>query len=249
MSDLSDKINYQDLARWDIVQESAPLLNNGYFIDVNTHKITCNDGYGWDTPWIYLGSRKNKEVENCRQRKLTFDTFGTFPEGCLDCWKVFIKPITVRGLFNTYDVLCRLDYPGKCGIDLRDYTPHTYLGVVYCRGREQGDERYETVRAEITKELGKDTEVFLKPYCTELQQKFGSSYQRKDLTEDDLGWDELVKKHFDLMEGQLNPPQIVKNHVMRFWLAWAWADEDKSAMVYNDGKPLTEPQRHQKKGE
>lgn len=82
------------------------------------------------------------------------------PYGCRACYKIWIRPGTLRALFALKDVLDGTPYSSKIKVEaLNPLSPNVYLGIVY--GGDLGATRaaYTALRAAITAAPGLGAEI------------------------------------------------------------------------------------------
>jgi hypothetical protein len=228
---------YEDLVRHDVIAMAAPLFEKGWFVGLNG-KITCIPRIEHNLPWIFI---KKHEQHNCGMwHKIYFETFKIIHSGCLSCHKVVVEPKNVKQLFKLHDLMIRLNYPSKCGVDLRPYTNSQYAGYFYCWSQEEVEAREKKVKPLVKKYVGQTTKVWSKRYCTEFENKWGTEgYQPPDHKK----WEKIVDESFEIPPealGTHDQPEIVKKHVKRMWLdIAAFHYKDETARQFHHGQPLS----------
>jgi hypothetical protein len=148
------------LTQSNVINGMKDLFDSGWYVDIATKKITCKPGVDHNTPWIYVNPNPNMYCGLYRQVFLT----GKFVHSyCMGCFKVVVKPRTVKELFALYDLQLNeakpKDWYCKCGIEERKYVPVQYGGYFYCRGLDQGKKRWLQVRKLVDKMISKDVPV------------------------------------------------------------------------------------------
>lgn len=246
---LIDEYSLDNLVNGDILTDTGnKLLSAGYIIRAKDKKITpVFHSVSSDVPWVYVRPNNTRECNFWHQ--IVFETYGLFPTGCLNCWKVVVRPRTVKELFmlheyqnNVYDNFC------KCGIEVRKYVFGNYGGYFYNDSLEQGMDCYRRVREDITKFISPNIPVILKRACTEYEMKYGDSRKWEELITDAMFQRiEMLKANIDLNEienneSQMNKegisysqPPFVKVAVMRLWLEHAYSLGDETALEFNEG--------------
>lgn len=223
------------------------LLNEGWYIDMDSGKITCKGraSHDPDRPWVYTNPDPERK---CGVYTAIADHFGFIPQPCLDCWKVVVKPRTVHELMELYKLQMKFtaDCQGtdrfcKCGIEIRDYVPQNYGGYFYCNSQEQGLERWQEVR-DLVNKINPKIPVTLKRYCTEFEMRYGDSDKYKQPP----GAEKLQAEIFDIIDWEElndNPPQpqSLINHILTKWFKHAWSRGDMSVILFNDNQPLFTP--------
>ncbi len=127
---------------------------------------------------VYLGkvNKINDVVTNCVYRLGIFTEKRAISKLCLTCFKVQILPATFYSLMKTCMLLKYIEFPRdnfrKCMVELRDYSPYAYKGVIYCESEEEAEKCSEIVQ-EALKAAGVTDVVYeLSHGCTE----FGMAY-------------------------------------------------------------------------
>lgn len=85
----------------------------------------------------------------------------------------------------------KLGYPAKAGIETRKTVDGLYGAYFYCRGVEQGRERFDDLRALIPPHIP----MILKRYCTEFEIRGGRHFpsnETEDATREDIAWEEML---------------------------------------------------------
>lgn len=195
------------------------------------------------TPWHYI---KPSEGDCYLHMSVIFGVMAQrakiqfVPEYCMGCWKVVVRPKTLKQLFALEKLQKEMNLPSKCGIEVRNYVPALYGGYFYNRSKEQGQECYEKVREAVNAcpELGEDIDIYLKRACTEMEQKFGETDKWKDVTDEQR---EIEKTVLSLIaydpSGQKQPPHFVA-HVHKTWIEWAFQHGDETYKEYTNGLPI-----------
>lgn len=229
---------YEAIQGRDIIDVLTPLLNDGWYIDNETGRVTCSTGMKWDVPWIYPNPNPNM---HCIFNFNLYEMVRIVPRYCRDCFKVVIRPNTVAQLIRLYELMTTkfisLGLYCKCGIEERKYVHGNYGGYQYNRGLKQGKERYKTIRNMIDLYIGSDVGVILKRGCTEMELNTGPS--KKYVVPE---WaDELEDKIMEVVElpkKNLPTPKFLAAHVIRKWLEFAWDRGDKTCLEFSDGIPI-----------
>lgn len=231
-----------ELMATDIIEPLEFMLKPGagYYIDPITGKFRIVlAAAGYDHPWIYYVNDKERY---CALYQHFFRAFKMIPRRCMKCWKVVVAPRTIVELFTLNDLMVAhpemLDC--KCGVELRDFVGRNYGGYYYNNSLKDGQAKYEAVRALVDEHLSPEVPVILKKYCTEFEMLKGPSkaYNRP---KDADHWEDLFFKHVTLENYSEDQPEIVKRHIQRKWLEFAWARGDMTVKEFNNGEPLYTP--------
>ncbi len=260
---LIKEYDVRQMVKFDLIGKLKTLLNKGgYVLRPEDGKIVIAiPSKVYDGPWIYTRPDPDK---NCALwHRVLFNLVEVFPTKCLDCWKVVVRPKTVKQLIALLEVQETL-YPGfcKCGIEVRKYVHGNYGGYFYNSSKEEGLESYRIVRALVDEHLSTGVDVTLKRYCTEFELKFGPSNEIEATlergffindegktvtvpTRDEIDiWEGIVENAFDLHSEQSPQPGIVKMHVVKGWFERAYEIGDKTCLEFSNGeafftKPIT----------
>ena len=206
-------------------------------------KFVCNVTANWDTPWVHV---KQSYQSNCYLWKtIIFDHIVQVnlpkdqwfvPVGCQDCWKVVVRPSTLKQLFALESLQRRLDRPSKCGIEIRQQVFGNYGGYFYNRGLEKGLECYKVVRTEIDKhdELGPQVPVLLKRGCTEMEHGVGPS-DKWEVSETQIALELEIKDRFVNDVKIVPQSEHAMRHVRQTWIEKAYEWGDPTVFEYIDG--------------
>lgn len=239
---ITEQYSLENLVNADILEKGKALFAQGFSIRPRDNKIApAVPGKSFNVPWVYVCPDDSKDCGFWHQ--VIFDTYGLFPLGCLDCWKVVVRPKTVKQLFALHEYQdseykysrTKNGTPAgycKCGIELRKYVHGNYGGYFYNSSLEEGLQCYEKVRADITKYIGADISVTLKRACTEYELKYGDSSR----------WEELLEKgSYEDKDGNVitvPPLDVLKQKIEAIKLNVSMTAEDMQAEEgYNVQQP------------
>lgn len=234
---------YLKLTELDYITKLKPLLEkNGYKMRIEDGKfVPRNVASAVEVPWVYVKTDANSRCDI--YHNVFHQVFDHVPSYCRECYKVVVRPKTIVELFDLYEFQRRMDVPCKCGAEKRPEVFGLYGGYFYCRGVEQGQERYAQVRKLVNEKLSVDTPVLLKRYCTEFEigpKALGPSNEMPDATEDEITWENTICNlipRFGVSTPQADH-QIA--YVMRAWIHWAYQNGDETYKTFTDGSPLFE---------
>lgn len=246
MKNLADEYDYGKYRLGDLFEPIRDALSTGRFVlDAQTGKIRPREKFlsDWDTPWFHT---KHLDGANCGLwHRFMFDYYNFIPSGCMNCWKVVVRPQWLEDLFKLMEFQLELDKPSKCGVELRPNVYGVYGGYFYNRSKEEGQERYEEVvkgceKYNINFLIGKDGPIkpLLKRGCTEFEMEKGPSDQWKQSPEDKL-LEEIICKHTDI--SPLEQPRVNRVHVIRKWIEQAYSVGDPTVWMFNENQPYYKP--------
>jgi len=235
-------MNYQDLVRNDVVYLVEELLRRGsYKFRDGDGKLVGDFITSYNTPWRHVKHLHGYDCE--KWHRVMFDIIGAklpqrfVPSRCQECWKVVVRPRTLKELFHLLDIQLRLNRPSKCGIERRETVHGLYGGYFYNRSIEEGMERYVEVRREVDEHISPDVVVILKRGCTEFEHACGDSkYWKVEPWQAAL--EEVIEQWICTYDMEKPQPELVLNHVYREWIEFAYANGDGTYKEFTGGKPL-----------
>lgn len=232
---------YLFLAKNDILERIKPLLEKqGYYLRDEDGKVTVELHQTWNTPWHHLYD--NGKSDCYLWHSIIFDVCGFIPAGCLNCFKVVVRPKTLKQLFALLDLQKELGRPCKCGIETRPNVFGLYGGYFYNRSLEEGLECYKAVKEAIENDSVLNPiadKVILKRACTEFEMACGRSDQWT-ITEDNYKL-ELALGDLIVRKTPIPQPDYVLYHIHANWIKWAWAAGDETVYEFTNGIPLYQP--------
>ena len=255
--ELSKYSLYKHLKAFDVLAMLKPLLDGGgYQLRLVDGKIEMkNPQMAKDTPWIHV---RHKTGFNCGLwHQIYFDVVSMslpaderfVPRHCQDCYKVVVKPRTLKQLFELLKIQKALNHPAKCGIEPRESVHGLYGGYFYNKGLQAGTECYHMVcnalfdndlLAPLLEELderGKTTRVLLKRACTEYEHACGPS-DKWEVTPEQKIIEDRLEQYLVIDEMNLRQPEHVIFNVQRRWIEWAWKNGDPTYAEFTGGEPL-----------
>jgi hypothetical protein len=198
-----------------------------------------------EVPWHYV----NPEMDCFMWSDVLFESVSkqiekTFvPSYCQQCFKVVVRPKTLKQLFALEALQIKLGRHCKCGIEVRGYVPALYGGYFYNRGLEEGLERLEEVREAVHADplLGPDVDVFLKRSCTEMERAMGRSDEWPEPTAGQLELEALIMRTIDHKDFIQRQPEAFVRHAHRRWIEWASRNGDETYLEFTGGRPIKAP--------
>lgn len=256
---LASMYDGRSIVSCDPVPKLDKLFQKGYIVNEKGRIVQGMKSKIVDPPWIY--TRGNPALKCTLWHEIMFGAFGVFPEPCLDCWKVVVRPQTVKELLILLEVQENLtSLYCKCGIEVRPFVPALYGGYFYTRSKDEGNEALEEVKRLVHYNIGENTPIMLKRYCSEFELAFGPSDQiestlvrgyflhpeRGKVPVMSLGemqvWRNAVNVLFDLDEPDVSPqPVWIRQHIIRKWFEFAWNHGDMSVKEFFGGENLYTP--------
>ena len=219
-----------DLSFWNatekfVIDKLQPLFAANKFVIELDGKVKPMKKLTLDLPWVFI---RGRDFGDCYlYREVFFDVFGIVPAFCqYFCWKTIIKPRTVVELFKLYEVLRRLNYPGKCGIEVRPHVKGSYGGYVYNNGKEEGLSRQPFIRKAVDEDISPDIPIYLKRGCTEFEHAIPTS--KWQVSPDQNAVEQILMAIFQPESVPVYQPQWIVNHVKRSWIYQAWNVGDET---------------------
>ena len=236
------------LSAFNVINKFGHMLDQGWFIDPDSRKMTCSQGIDWRREWMFVNSDPKR---CCNLYQEIFKACNFIPEKCLNCWKVVVKMHTVQQLWDLWqwqeqwvkghehkDRFC------KCGPEKRVYVRSKYGAYFYCDSKQEGLLRKEEVKAELSKLFGhigkfEDglVEVTLKRGCTEMELGTCSSteYVKSDF---ERYCEERIMAFIDRPKVNPRLPKELAEYVLLQWFKYAWSINDMTVKQFNGGKDL-----------
>lgn len=231
---------YVNLDKKDYITKVSDILKQGYKIRVEDGKFVPGaTAMGHGAPWVYTKTYPGYRCDIAHS--VFWELLHHIPNQCRKCYKVVVRPRTLEELFNLYELQEEMGVPCKCGMELRDTVNGLYGGYFYCKGVDEGRERYKQVRELVDERLSKETPVILKRYCTEFELGGKPSNETPDCTEEELQMEEQIYFLFPSVGGSNVHPDHVKIHVMRRWIDYAYKNGDETYKLFTRGSPLYKP--------
>jgi len=198
----------------------------------------------YNTPWIHS---KGAPWKHCGLDHHTmFNKFGIIHPRCQNCWKVCVTIPTFDKLIKMENMQQLPEWrtrAGKCGMEMRDYTPKFYGAYFYNNSIDEGRDTYHDVVDAVEKYVGHvskekdDVNVILKRGCTEFEMIKGPSpFWHNTVAEEDMI--KNIEAYVSLPNMQAHQDQMVKNHIRLTWVMWAHMNGDMSYIPYNGGHKL-----------
>ncbi len=232
---------YSELDKKDIIDRLMPALSRGNYIIKSNGliKSVVTEAVGFLTPWLH---QKHAENLKCNLwHFIMFNHYGWFvPSQCQDCWKVVVSPRSLSELWKLKNLQHKLDMPSKCGIEVREYTAKLYGGYFYNKGLYNGRACYKAVREAVNDVISPDVPVILKRSCTEFEMAFPKS-STWQITDEQMEIEEALTDKVEETNNPAGQPDIVRTHIKRVWIHWAFAGADPTYKEFTDGKPLYAP--------
>lgn len=220
---------YEDLVFIDILAKIGPgikplparMTENGVIVLHGYHPI--------DDPWLHSGHDVNRD---CGMWQAWFNLYSFVPKECRACWKVVWEGRTFDQLWRMMEVQEEMGKKGmvcKCGREGRYYSGKVgfYRAFWYAPisdGLKGGRELYKRVADWLAKEpLLAGESLQLKRGCTEFERTYSPSDIWNELA-NEYGWDVLQMICDSSFTTNPNHAQaeIIKTHVKRSWIEWAW---------------------------
>lgn len=248
--EVEKELNYYDwIVSNDIFEWVKPLIeNSGWRWRESDGKIYSQLKPSIvETPWHHV--KTDYRLKCGLWHQIMFDLVGNklpnnqkfVPSKCQNCYKVVVRPKTVKQLFALKNLQGELNCPSKCGIERREAVHGLYGGYFYNVGLKAGLEKYEIVVEAVKKNkyLGKEIadKIILKKACTEYEHAVGDS-AKWEITDAQLHIEGLLERWLIMDDVELIQPEKMIHHVHRRWIEWAYANGDPTYAHFTGGKPL-----------
>ena len=232
---------YSELDQADIVDRLMPTLQKGAYVVKSSGRLesVAPDGIAWNSPWLHQTNALNLKCN--LWHFVMFNHYQWFvPSQCQECWKVVVGPLSISELWKLKDLQWKLNMPSKCGIEVREYTSKLYGGYFYNKGLYNGRRCYDIVRKAVSDEISPDIPVLLKRACTEFEMAFPKSSTWK-ISDEQMEIEEFLTDRIDDVGNPAGQPDIVRTHIKRMWIHWAYGQSDPTYAEFTGGQPLYPP--------
>lgn len=240
---------YEIIMAQDIVEHFRPLWErSGFKVRESDGKFEGNPQSAVEGPWHYI--RHQHGFDCFTWHHVLFDIFSKprvlgypfVPSGCHDCYKVVVRPQTLKQLFLLEKLQMACNWSCKCGIEVRDSVHGLYGGYFYNKGLEAGLKRFKDVRKAINEieGLGWEVPVVLKRACTEFELECGPS-DKWTITPEQLKIEEMVDQYLVKDDVIRTQPEHVVKHIHRKWIEFAYKHGDPTYLEFTNGTPLFRP--------
>lgn len=217
------------------------------------HPLTRQGGWHWtaegklkmntpaqpsETPWVLAPTRIpgiNEIGMDCGLLH-SFFNYATQKQSvhsfCMDCYKVVIMPETKEQVHKIAEWQDGTGWSCKVGAEIRNYVKDRAWGAYfYCRGLEEGRERYKEVRKWVDGNLGVNVRVILKRGCTEFEQALGDSDKWELIPGQEI-LEEEFSSIIDYEPGTYPQAPAIIHHV---WDKWdEWEKEQVHTITYHE---------------
>ena len=230
---------YEKMKAMDVVAPVAADVKNKA-VELTDEKIVVTEKLVEDMPWVH--QRLAEDRECTRHSTVYSKLYGFIPQNCHHCFKIVVRPKTLRDLFKVREIQKKLDRPSKCGIEEREHVHALYGAYWYCpisEGLKGARELYKTVRAEVEASLDQGTGVILKRGCTEMELAHGPS-DRWTYTAAHAQQEMHLDSRYEVKRRDKIQPEYLEARTIRRWIEWAYSHGDATYLDYTDG-PLTRP--------
>lgn len=223
---------YEKLLGVDPIQRVENLVDQGAFdLDENSNIIVPGVAYFANHAWVHTA--KDTQRRCMKWYQIYWAKYGLISAGCHGCFKVVVRPLTLKQLFGVYEVQQRMGLPAKCGIERRQNSRGLYRGFWYAplsQGLEGGRDLYKKVRTKL-KQSGLDLKMILKRGCTEMEQARGASDQW-EYTPQMAMYEDVLDAVIVEMPTSKHTPKVLDMHIQRKWIEWAWEMGDPTVWEY-----------------
>ncbi len=231
---------YEELMSIDVIGPIEQELSSGVLDIGLDSKIrhTLPKVCGVQSPWIEVGKRER----NCPLwLGYYLNKYGLISRNCFNCWKVVVRPKTLKELFVLFDLQKEMDLNAKCGIERRPKSGFKgwYAGFWYGpfgEGLEGAKKLHRKVEIKIKEKLGFQTKVILKRACTEMEDMAGPTndwaYPKGQHKIEDL-----LDATFDIPITPNFQPGFIRTYTMVKWIRWAFEHGDDTVKEFVDKFP------------
>lgn len=189
------------------------------------------------TPWCH--SKTSPEKRCGLDHNIVFENWKIITPRCMHCWKVCVTLESFEDTLKCEQLQRRMDYPAKCGMEMRDYTPKFWGAYWYTNSLEEGRERWAEVKAALKEHVSDYAaeHCILKRACTEFEMAKGPS-PYWHITDEEYAFLEHIESFIKTYDTNAEQQDMVKRHVHLMWVLWAHMNNDMTYVKYNGDKKL-----------
>lgn len=238
---------FEDLCSIDLITPIERAIATGHMPPPNTEgKIQLENAWDPERNWVDVCYDPNRRCDLWLD--VIFRYYRIVPRGCRSCWKVTVRPKTLKQLMDVSEIQHKRNINAKSGIEKRDYTGNKggYAAFWYAPldgGLKGGRELYDLVKKDL-----KDTglEPSLKRGCTEMEMAYNPSSKWDEIAKNN-GWDarEDILNDFFIKGKRVEEPILVyKTHSLISWMKYAKAHGDPTIVEFMEEHNLVRPVEH-----
>lgn len=247
---------YTDIKKRNLIRTAGALINNGS-LTVRESDARLKMNLEIDTKGIWshvkIGTWCNCDLWALIAfdgiiKKLPPDQWFV-PIACQTCFKVVVRPQTLKGLFALEKIQIALNHPSKCGLEVRPYVFGIYGGYFYNQSFADGAKCYKMVTEaikndgylgphikEYEKKLGREL-IVLKRGCTEYEMALGDS-DKWTLSAENMEFNAILSERLVVDQLGYQQSDFERDNAHHTWMETAWASGDETVLEYMDGQPL-----------
>jgi len=141
------------------------LLESGQMIYKTDGTLELQMRNSHNNPWYYVRGDGDRLCVVYHQ--IISKIIQGVPIHCQNCWKVVVRPRTLKELFLLAEVQESCEHTCKCGTEPRNYVHGNYGGYFYFRSRNEGEEGFEDIKKMVSEKISPDVPIIFKRGCTE----------------------------------------------------------------------------------
>ena len=219
---------FEDFSEIDVIRPVKHLVDNGSLKLGKDNTIIVTKEIGVQCPWKFQNMLQDRKCNLWHD--IYFNKYGHQAKGCFNCWKIVVKPKSLKELMQMVSLQKKLDLPSKCGIDKRNYTDCLYSGYWYCPlegGLDEARKLYKTVKKEVRKKVH-DMSIILKRGCTEMELRKGPSDSWEWTERDEMLEALLDSVYREETRAGIEQIPILGVHIFTEWVRWAFMHGDET---------------------
>lgn len=189
--------------------------------------------------WIFACREKER---HCKLWfSVYFKNYGLISRNCFNCWKIVVRPKTLKDLVKLMNFQRDLGLPGKCGLEKRNYATYKgwYAGFWYCPfpgTQDSGREYYRKIATEFHKVFPINEPIILKRACTEMEEMAGPT-DRWGYPEGQGMYEDLLDAVWKMPLDTMEQPTMLKRLIMRHWIEYAFEHGDPTVKEFVESIP------------
>lgn len=222
----------------DMIRVFKKFLDNGVMVYKADGSLELQISNQYDTPWYYV--RPDEERRCMLLHDIVSPAIQNVPIRCQGCWKVVVRPRTLKELMQLAELEENCEYFCKCGMERRPFVHGNYGGYFYFNTKEEGVAGFEDVRKLVSEQISPKVPVILKRGCTEFERDFGDS-RYWTIRGDQAEVEKRILGSFTLSDNKVKQPPLEVLNLKRRWVEFACDRGDSTYLEFTKGHRLDVP--------
>lgn len=224
---------YKEFKEMELIQPVEHLIAGGK-LSIKNNKLHCNYQMQVNSPWVVVKIDSSRKCHFFQE--MCFQSYGFIHSRCHRCYKVVVKPRTLKQLMELLRIQEKMDVYSKCGVEVRPFVFGLYGGYFYTDSIEEGQERYRQVRKLVDENLSDKVPVILKRGCTEYEMQAGRSDMWISPDEKQLMMEKKIDELYVTDNHDMPQPDFLKAKAILGWIEFAFEHGDETYKHFTDGQ-------------